>query len=67
MTQPIHRVANSGLGIPTEIFVPSFQLMPAEKSWVASLGVGKEMFNTNNRITMKADAWYKELAEIAPG
>ena len=64
MTQPIHRVANSGLGIPTEIFVPSFQLMPPEKSWVASFGVGKEMFNTNNRITMKADAWYKELAEI---
>ncbi len=64
MSQPIHRVANSGLGLPMEIYVPSFNLLEPETSWTSSIGIGKEIYKANYRMTMKADVWYKYLANI---
>lgn len=64
MSQSIHRVANAGLGIPMEIFVPSSVLLPPEFSWTSSIGAGKEITKFDYRITMKADFWYKSLKNI---
>lgn len=64
MTQPIHRVANSGLGFPTEVYVSSTASLLPEESWIYSLGGGKEINKANYRITIKADLWYKQMENI---
>lgn len=64
MTQPIHRVANSGLGFPTEIYVSSNANLPPEKSWITSLGMSKEIHGLNNQISFKSDIWYKKMEDI---
>jgi len=64
MTQAIHRVANSGLGLPLEIFVPSSENLVPEESWIASLGGGKEINLSEYRISLKTDLWYKQLKNI---
>lgn len=64
MTQPIHRVANSGLGFPVEMFVPSDLNIKPETSWNFSLGVGKDITLGKNKFGIKADAWYKSFDNI---
>lgn len=61
MSQPIHRVANSGLGIPFELFLPSLGELRPQKAWTASLGAGKELLLNNAKFTFKSDIWYKKL------
>jgi hypothetical protein len=64
MSQPIHRVANPGLGLPMEIFVTSSGNLPPEKSWTTSLGAGKEITIRDFRLSLKSDFWYKRLQGI---
>ncbi|MDD5185715.1 MAG: TonB-dependent receptor [Paludibacter sp.] len=64
MTQPIHRVANPGLGIPFEMFLPSSAELLPETSWNFSLGAAKDYSWNKNKFSMKADAWYKSMKNI---
>jgi len=64
MTQPIHRVANSGLGFPFEMFVPSGALVQPESSWNFSLGGAKDFTLNKNRFSLKAEAWYKSMQHV---
>lgn len=61
MTQSIHRVANPGLGITMEIFQPSDKAILPEKSWIYSLGAAKDFKFGDQRFSVKADAWYKQI------
>jgi len=38
MSQPLHRVANSGLGIPMDIFLPVSSKLAPQESWIGTLG-----------------------------
>jgi|GEM_PF-1060982 len=64
MTQPIHRVANSGLGFSFEMFYPSSSLLLPESSWNFSLGGAKDFSWKNHKLTLKIDAWYKTMENI---
>ncbi len=64
MTQPVHRVANSGLGIPFEMFFPSDTALLPESSWNFSLGGAKDFAWNNRKFSLKVDAWYKTLENI---
>ena len=64
MTQPIHRVANPGLGIPFEFFLPSGSTLLPETSWNFSLGTAKDFSLNSSKFSVKADAWYKSMKNI---
>ena len=64
MSQPIHRIANSGLGFPLEVFVTSSESLKPETSWITSIGGGKEITANKFKLSLKADAWYKNLNNI---
>jgi len=64
MTQPVHRVANSGLGFPFEMFVPSSPVLLPESSWNFSLGGAKDFSWYKNKFSLKVDAWYKTMENM---
>lgn len=64
MTQPIHRVANSGLGFPFEIFLPSSNTILPESSWNLSLGGAKNIVWNKKTLSFRADVWYKIMQHI---
>lgn len=64
MTQPVHRVANSGLGFPFEMFFPSSTTLQPENSWNFSLGGAKDFSWKNKKLSLKADIWYKMMENI---
>lgn len=64
MTQPIHRVANSGLGFPFEMFYPSSSILSPESSWNFSLGGAKDFSWNNRKLSVKVDAWYKTMENM---
>ncbi len=64
MSQPIHRVANPGLGFPYEMFFPSNAGLLPETSWNFSLGAAKDLRWNKKVLTFKADAWYKSFQNI---
>lgn len=64
MAQPIHRVANSGLGFPFEMFYPSGSILSPESSWNFSLGGAKDFSWNNRKLSLKVDAWYKTMENI---
>jgi len=65
LTQLVHRLANSGLGVPLEIFMPSDKDLLPESSWNFSLGLAKDFSIKENKSSLKIDAWYKSFQNIA--
>jgi outer membrane receptor for ferrienterochelin and colicin len=64
MTQPIHRVANSGLGFPFEMFFPASAILQPESSWNFSLGGAKDFSWNKRKLSVKVDAWFKTMENI---
>ncbi|MDD3322859.1 MAG: carboxypeptidase-like regulatory domain-containing protein [Paludibacter sp.] len=64
MTQPIHRVANSGLGFPFQLFFPSSSYLKPETSWNFSVGGAKDFSWKKSKFSVKADVWYKSMNNI---
>ena len=64
MTQPVHRVANSGLGFSFEMFYPSSSTLLPESSWNFSIGGAKDFTWKNKKLSLKVDAWYKTMENI---
>lgn len=64
MSQAVHRVANPGLGVPFEIFLPSTATLRPETSWNYSLGAAKDYSWGKSKFSVKTDAWYKSMKDI---
>jgi hypothetical protein len=64
MTQSVHRLANPGLGIPFEMFLPSISGLVPESSWNFSVGVAKDISFNKDFLSMKIDTWYKSMNNI---
>ncbi|MDD4489347.1 MAG: carboxypeptidase-like regulatory domain-containing protein [Paludibacter sp.] len=64
LNQPIHRLANPGLGMPIELFLPSGSNLNPQTSWNYSFGVAKDFAKKNNTVSFKADIWYKTFQNI---
>jgi hypothetical protein len=65
LTQPVHRLANSGLGIPFEVFMPSSKNLLPESSWNFSLGLAKDFSFKKSKSSIKIDGWYKSFQNIS--
>ena len=64
MSQSVHRVANSGLGFPFQMFFPSSSTLLPESSWNFSVGGAKDFSWNKRKFSIKADVWYKSMKNI---
>lgn len=62
MTQYIHLLSNSGIGLPTDLWVPSTDVVEPEKSWQAAGGVAKTLFS--NSYEFSVEGYYKKMDKI---
>jgi len=60
MTQFIHLLTNSGIGLPTDLWVPATDQVAPQKSWQAALGYAKTMGD----YEVSVEGYYKEMQSL---
>lgn len=58
MNQYVHLLSNTGLGLPTDLWVPSVENVPPQESWQVAAGFAKDFLNQN--FSLSVEAYYKE-------
>jgi len=58
MNQYVHLLSNTGLGLPTDLWVPSVTNVPPQESWQLAAGIAKDFINPDLVITV--EVYYKE-------
>ena len=62
MNQYLHLLSNTGLGMPTDLWVPATENVPAQRSWQVALGYAYDLRAWHT--TLLAEAYYKESERI---
>ena len=62
MNQYIHLLSNTGLGLPTDLWVPSSDRLKPQRSWQLAGGIAKDFQEQNFSITV--EGYYKEMSNI---
>jgi TonB dependent receptor/CarboxypepD_reg-like domain/TonB-dependent Receptor Plug Domain len=63
MTQFIHLLTNEGIGLPTDLWVPSTDRIKPENSWQAALGAAKSL-GKNKDYELTAEVYYKQMNNV---
>ncbi|MCH2045312.1 MAG: TonB-dependent receptor [Saprospiraceae bacterium] len=58
MTQYLHLLANEGIGLPTDLWVPSTQNIGPERSWQAAIGVAKTF---EDLFEISVEGYYRKM------
>lgn len=53
MWQPVHRLTNSTIGLPTDLWVPSTRAVPPEQSHQVTLGLSRSFRNRTYEVRME--------------
>ena len=61
MAQFIHLLSNVGIGLPTDLWVPSTAKVKPEQSYISSLGAA---YNLNNNYEFSIEGYYKKMENI---
>lgn len=61
MTQFIHLLTNEGIGLPTDLWVPSTKKILPEQSWIASVGAAKSI---GDNYEVSVEAYYKRMDNV---
>lgn len=61
MTQYIHLLSNAGLGLPTDLWVPSTTRLLPERSGQGAVGVAKTMFKD---FELTVEGYYKTMSNV---
>ena len=61
MTQYLHLLTQSNLGLPSDIWVPATDVVPPENAWQTTLGVG---FNLNKDWSFSLEGYYKRMNDL---
>ena len=61
MTQFIHLLSNVGIGLPTDLWVPSTARVGPEHSYLSSLGAA---YNLKNRYEFSIEGYYKKMTGL---
>jgi len=61
MTQYLHLLTNEGIGLPTDLWLPSTERVAPEQSWQAALGVAKTF---NNKFEFSVEGYYKKMTNL---
>ena len=62
MNQYIHLLSNSGASLPTDLWVPSTDKLPAQRSRQYAVGLAKDFTEKNLALTI--EGYYKEMDNI---
>ena len=58
MTQYLHLLTNSGIGLPTDLWVPPTDKIEPQKSWQATLGIAHTL---KNAYEFSIEGYYKQM------
>ena len=61
MGQFLHSLSNTGLGVPSDIWLTSTAALPPEISWTATVG---QFFKTKKQTVFGVEAFYKSLKNV---
>jgi hypothetical protein len=61
MNQYLHLLSSNGLGLPTDIWLPSTDNIAPEKSWIASAGVG---YYNSSGLRFGVEGYYKIFDDL---
>lgn len=62
MNQYVHLLTNTGLGLPTDLWVPSSDRLRPQRSWQVAAGGAKDFLEQNFSISV--EGYYKEMKNI---
>lgn len=62
MNQYMHLLTNTGIGLPTDLWVPATSTIPAQNSWQAALGVAHDLKKYSS--TLSIEGYYKKSNKI---
>jgi hypothetical protein len=63
MTQYIHLLTNEGIGLPTDLWVPSTDRIKPENSWQAAIGAARSI-GANKDYEVTAEVYYKRMENV---
>lgn len=61
MNQFIHLLTNSGIGLPTDLWVPATKIVPPQKSHQVALGWA---YNINENYEVSVEGYYKKMNNL---
>lgn len=61
MTQYLHLLTNEGIGLPTDLWLPSTARVAPEFSWQTALGVAKTF---NDKFEFSVEGYYKKMTNL---
>lgn len=62
MNQYIHKLSNSGLGLPTDLWISSTNKLKPQLSQQIALGIAKDFLNNKYELTI--EGYYKKMEDI---
>ncbi len=62
MNQYIHLLSNTGVGLPTDLWVPATSKVPSQKSWQAAFGLVTDIPSFASTLTL--EGYYKKSRNI---
>ncbi|GAB3951912.1 TonB-dependent receptor [Spirosoma harenae] len=67
MNQYVHLLSNTGIGLPTDLWVPSTDRVRPQQSQQVAVGIAKDFTTSNNLtngLTLTVEGYYKEMNNI---
>jgi outer membrane receptor for ferrienterochelin and colicin len=61
MVQYLHLLSSNGLGLPSDVWLPSTDDLPPEESWIYNASLG---FNFNRKMSFTVEGFYKSFDRI---
>ncbi|MEL6591599.1 MAG: TonB-dependent receptor plug domain-containing protein, partial [Bacteroidota bacterium] len=61
MTQFVHLLANSGAGLPIDLWVPATDRVPPQNSWQAAAGIATSLTLWGQKFDLSVEGYYKEM------
>lgn len=61
MAQYLHSLANTGLGVPTDVWLPSTSKLAPEQAWITSMG---HHFLMKNQSILSMELFYKKMKNV---
>lgn len=62
MTQFIHLLTNSGVGLPIDLWVPATERVPSQNAWQVAGGISASLFD--DRFDFSIEGYYKEMTGL---
>ena len=62
MNQYVHLLSNSGIGLPTDLWVPATDSIPPQRSWQLAVGIHQNLSKAN--FFLSVEAYYKKMSQI---